>query len=270
VTSTPASPAWRYAKSGYKRVSGWLTPLAVEEFVVLMNSQRDLGIGGPVCEVGAHLGKTFILLHLLAADDEFAVAFDLYELQNEQVGRERKRRLLDYLHEHGGDPARIGIVTCDSLTLTPAQVQEACKGQPRMFSIDAGRSAGAVFSDLALAKASIREGGLVSITDYFQEGWPEVSEGAARFMHERGGLHPVAIGGNKFFLTDSAGAASKYHGALTREFGNRVRPSVAFGMPVLLLRPETLRTRLTRTKLWRSVRGTSFAAQLRALGTRGR
>jgi hypothetical protein len=269
MTHTPGSAA-RYAKTGYKRVSGWLTPLAVEEFVLLMNTQQTLGIGGPVCEVGVHLGKTFILLHLLAADDEFSVAFDLYELQNEEVGRERKRRLLEYLREHGGDAARVGIVTCDSLTLTPSQVEDACKGRPRMFSIDAGRSAGAVFSDLTVAKDSIRQGGLVSLTDYFQEGWPEVSEGAARFMHERGGLHPVAIGGNKFFLTDSAGAASNYHHALSSEFGNRVRRSVVFGMPVLLLRPETLRTRLTRTRLWRAIRGTAFAARLRALGTRGR
>ena len=260
----------RYASAGYRRVSGWLTPLAVEGFVLLMNTQRKLGIGGPVCEVGVHLGKTFILLHLLTANDEFSVAFDLYELQNEEVGRERKRRLLEYLREHGGDAARVGIVTCDSLTLNPAQVEAACRGRPRIFSIDAGRSAGAVFSDLALAKDSIREGGIVSLTDYFQEGWPEVSEGAVRFMHERGGLHPVAIGGNKFYLTDSAGAAAKYQDALTSEFANRVRPSVVFGMPVLLLRPETLRTRVTRTKLWRAVRGTVLAARLRALGTRGR
>lgn len=52
-------PAWqRYARSGYRSVSGWLTGLAVVEFVQLLLQQDRMGVRGPVCEVGAHLGQS--------------------------------------------------------------------------------------------------------------------------------------------------------------------------------------------------------------------
>lgn len=260
----------QYARSGYRQVPGWLTGLAVLEFVQLMLQQRRLGIEGPVCEVGAHLGRTFVLLHLLTRDPETSVAFDLYELQDPAVGAERKRRLLGYLARHGGDERRIALVTCDSRDLTAAEVRASCRGSPRLFSIDAGRTAAAVESDLRLAAHSVCAGALVSLTDYFQEGWPEVSEGACRFMNSVGGLVPVAIGGNKFFLTTSAEFAARYQAGLAETFGNQARAAVIFGAPVVLIKPATLRTRLARTRIWRALRHTALARRLRLLGVRGR
>ena len=260
----------RYARGGFRRVPGWLTPLAALEFAHLMRAQEKSGIRGPVCEVGAHLGRTFILLHLLARDDEFSAAFDLFELQDVRVGRTRKRRLGEYLAKHGGDARRVALIDCDSTTLTPQAVRAACHGAPRMFSIDAGRSADALASDLALGAGSICPGGIVSITDYFQEGWPEVSEGACRFMRENGKLVPLAIGGNKFFFTDTAQHAESYREVLAAAFGNEARSSRIFGAPVLLIREPSLRTRLARTRLWRALRGTAIGSRIRNIGVRGR
>jgi hypothetical protein len=271
MNTTDDDRRWqRYASSGYRRVSGWLSDLAVLEFVQLMLQQRNLGVEGPVCEVGAHLGRTFILLHLLTRGAEMSVAFDLYELQDPAVGAERKRRLNEYLARHGGDARRVALMTCDSQNLTPAEVRSACQGAPRLFSIDAGRTAAAVESDMRLAAQSVCAGGLVSITDFFQEAWPEVSEGACRFMSAERSLVPVAIGGNKFFFTTSTEFAAHYQRGLAEAFGNQARPSVMFGLPVLQIRAATVRTRLARTKLWRAVRHTALARKLRTLGVRGR
>jgi hypothetical protein len=265
------TPGWqRYARGGYRRVPGWLSPLAAEQFALLLRSQEGMGITGPVCELGAHLGRTFILLHLLARPGEFSVAFDLYELQHVEGGRERKRRLREYLKRHGGDEARMQLVDCDSGRLTAAEVKASCRGSPRMFSIDAGRSAHALQNDLTLAADSICPGGLVSITDYFQERWPEVSEGTCRFMAQAGRLVPVAIGGNKFFFTDRAEAAEAYREMLAREFGNQARVAEIFGTPVLWIHPASWRTRLARTSLWRALRHTALGHRLRNLGVRGR
>ena len=265
------APVWqRYARGGFKRVPGWLSPLAAQQFALLLRSQEGMGISGPVCELGAHLGRTFILLHLLARPEESSVAFDLYELQDVAGGRERKRRLREYLKRHGGDNSRVTLVDCDSLRLSAAEVRAACQGSPRVFSIDAGRSAGALENDLALAADSICPGGLVCITDYFQERWPEVSEGTCRFMRQAARLVPVAIGGNKFFFTDGPEAAAAYRATLGQAFGNQARASEIFGAPVLLIRPASLRTRLARTSLWRALRDTSLGARLRNLGVRGR
>jgi hypothetical protein len=271
MTRAVTPPRWqRYVEGGFKRVPGWLTPLAAQEFALLLRSQEALGITGPVCEVGAHLGRTFILLHLLARPEEFSVAFDLYELQDLEGGRVRKNRLREYLSRHGGDSTRLALVDCDSLRLTAAEIQAACRGRPRMFSIDAGRSTAAVENDLALAADCLCPKGLVSITDYFQERWPEVSEGTCRFMERKGRLLPVAIGGNKFFFTNDAQAAANYRQSLTHAFGNQVRAMEIFGSPVLWIRPASLRTRLARTPLWRALRETAVGQRLRNLGVKGR
>jgi hypothetical protein len=259
-----------YLARGFKRVPGWLSALAAEIYAELMCHQLRHHLMGPVCEVGAHLGRTLILLHLSSRPNERTVAFDLYELQNEAVGQERKRRLREYLRRHGGDESRLMMVTCNSQQLTAHEVVDHCGGLVRMFSIDAGRRADEVFADLRLAHGSIGKGGLVSITDYFQEAWPEVSEGCCRFMREVGGLYPVAIGGNKFFLTNDANRAAEYRSSLAARFGNQGRELAIFGMPVMMLRTATLRTRLSRTSLWRVIAPTGLGAALRRLGTRGR
>ena len=66
--SEASAAARAYAAGGYRRVPGWLEPTAVDAFVALLPAQRRLGIEGPVCEIGPHLGRTLILLHLLMRD----------------------------------------------------------------------------------------------------------------------------------------------------------------------------------------------------------
>ena len=134
----------------------------------------------------------------------------------------------------------------------------------------AGRSAEAVFGDLALACSVVTRGGVVSITDFFREAWPEVSEGCCRFMAGDAGLVPFALGGNKLFFTTDA----EHAGALQRELAargaGRVRTTRMFGRPVAWLPPGSLRGRLARTWLWRALRGTALADAVRASVTRGR
>ena len=258
----------RYVTTGWRKVEGWLSELAVLEIVSLAGMQRKLGICGPICEIGVHHGRTFILLHLLTQPGELSAAFDLYELQNERNGQERKRRLLENLRKHHGDLDRVRVVTADSLRLTPQRIVESCAGRPRIFSIDGGRCAKTTYNDLALARRTLCDGGLVSVTDYFSEGWPEVSEGVCRFMRDNGDLHPVVIGGNKFFLTTSKELGHVYRDALASAFGVQARWSVVFNEPVLLLTPLTYRHRIVRTRLWQTIRDTSVGRGLRTLAYR--
>src|SRR5262245_20325013 len=74
-----------YLKRGQRRVEGWLTPLAAEALVDLAGIQKRLEIRGPICEVGVHHGKLFILLHLLTIAPEASVGWDLFERQGENV-----------------------------------------------------------------------------------------------------------------------------------------------------------------------------------------
>src|SRR5690348_10124568 len=104
----------RYATSGYRKVPGFISRLAIDTIVELTLAQRRLGVRGPVCEIGTHLGRSFILLHLLTSEEEVSAGFDLYELHNERTGQDRRRRLLEFLAQHGGDPARVRVAAADS------------------------------------------------------------------------------------------------------------------------------------------------------------
>jgi hypothetical protein len=263
--------AWRsYAARGYRRVPGWLEPPAIEIFAAALRHQERAGIRGAVCEIGSHLGRTLILLHLLSRPGELAVGIDRYELQDEATGKERKRRLLAYATRHGGDTARIRLHTCDSTELGATELIGICGARPRLVSIDAGRSADAVASDLALARDVVTPGGIISITDVFREAWPEVAEGCCRFMAGNPALVPFALGGNKLFFTTGA----EYAGALRCELavlaGDRVRTTRMFGHPLAWLPPASLRGHLSRTWLWRAIRTTALAQAIRTSVARGR
>jgi hypothetical protein len=102
--------------------------------------------------------------------------------------------------------------------------------------------------------------------DYFQESWPEVSEGACRFMAQNRGLYPFAIGGNKLFFTKSRQWIGAYHDGLARMFAGQTRSAVMFGEPVLVIGPLTPRRRIARTSAWKAIRGRPIGRMLRRVG----
>jgi hypothetical protein len=142
----------------------------------------------------------------------------------------------------------------NSLNVSATRILETCCGRPRLFSLDGGRTVDTTHHDLNLALNTMCTGGVVYVDDYFQERWPEVSEGVCRFMQREGGLYPVAIGANKLFLTNSAEAARAYRDGLTELFPGQTRNSHMFGAPLLHIQPLTLRRRISRNPLWRSLR----------------
>ena len=235
----------RYLAGGYRHVHGWPPGLALLEIARLSQIQQVLGIRGPICEIGVHLGRTFILLHLLTQRAELAVGIDLHE---------RRPQILRNLAAHGGDPARVRMTVEDSLQVSPERILELCAGRPRLFDLDAGRTADAVCHDLILARQTLCAGGLAFVDDYFQEAWPEVSEGVCRFMAQSGGLYPVVVGGNKLFFTTSRESSRAYRQRLAPMFAGHSRDSAMFGEPVLLIQRLTYRRRIARTRLWQTLR----------------
>jgi len=259
--------AERYARRGYKRVEGWLSDVAAQMIVSAAEAQYARGIRGGMCEIGVHHGRLFILLHLLTHVPELSVAFDLYELQHEQTRTQRKARLEANLHSNGAALERIRIITQDSRQLKAERIMELCAGRPRLFSIDGGRDAATTHNDLTLAHATICDGGLIMVGDYFQESWPEVSEGVCRFMlQDNRDLHPVAIGGNKLLFARSHDATQCYQDELAHQFQSHMRWSVMFGERVLLVLPTTLRTRIAGSRPWRAIRETRLGNTLRTFG----
>jgi hypothetical protein len=263
-------PLRKYASKGHRQVQGWLSDTAIVLLLDLARIQRDRGIHGPVCEIGVHHGRLFILLHHLTTAGERSVGWDLFEQQDQNIdksGKGDRQQLLVNLQRHHADLSRVAIHTANSLELKPADVQQACAGAPRIFSVDGGHTAEITASDLRLAAHAIRDDGLIVLDDFFNEPWPGVAEGTCRYMAAPAvPLFPVAIAGNKFVFTGRRETAAFYRQELAlpaRKF--RRRETVVFGEPVTvftrnvvpigtrLLRAPGIRT-LRRTLPWRAVR----------------
>ena len=80
---SPSSKALvRYALDDVEKVEDWLQNGAMTATILLSEAQRDMGIVGNVGKNGVHHGKYFILLSLLRAPQETAVAIDLFKDQH--------------------------------------------------------------------------------------------------------------------------------------------------------------------------------------------
>lgn len=259
-----------YVQHGHRAVGGWLDPSAIDIIATISRQQTKIGVSGGIAEIGIHHGRLFILLHLLRQGSERSAAYDLFEMQEENVdasGLGDKSIFLENLRKHGCDVERIVVKSRNSLDMTADEVRTDA-GAVRLFSVDGGHTADITASDLALAEASLCPGGIVILDDYFNEAWPGVSEGAARYLAPGASqLVPVAIGGNKFMFTNSAALAAQYRDAL-RALPNKfvVSDQSAFGRPVIVVQAKVVRLtdRLASTALWRRIRGTTAGRALKA------
>jgi hypothetical protein len=209
----------RYLSSGHGQVSGWLERAALEVIPVLLQRQQAMGIWGSACEIGVHHGRLLILLQLLTSGK--SVGWDLFERQDENVdksGKGDREQALSNFKTHG-DENRISLIQANSLSLTAADVIEACGGKPCVFSVDGGHTAEITESDLRLAASSLSDGGLVILDDCFNEAWPAVAEGALPLLKAQV-LIPVVVAGNKTICTNNHQAAERYR--------------TAFGLPTML------------------------------------
>jgi hypothetical protein len=249
-----------YAKRGNKKVIGWLSPIAIDVIVELANLQKQMGIRGPVCEIGVHHGRLFILLHLLTEGHEKSVAYDLFERQDENMdksGHGDKSILQKNLKRHHCDLNRITINTENSLNLTPDRVINDCGDKVRLFSIDGGHTAETTFNDLSLAAKTLCEGGIIILDDFFNEAWPGVAAGTCKYLLNNTGLSPIVITGNKFIFTNNKKLAESYIDGISqlcRWCLSKKYP--VFGSEVLIFIPikNNIKTLLAKTSVWRSIR----------------
>ncbi|HZF81427.1 MAG TPA: class I SAM-dependent methyltransferase [Rubrivivax sp.] len=245
----------KYAASGHRRVAGWLSQIAVDATCVLSRQQVSMGMRGGLAEIGVHHGRFFILLHLLREPGERSAAYDLFEMQSENVDRSgegSKSALLANLQRHADGGADAITRSRNSLHMTPAEVLNDV-GAVRLFSIDGGHTADITASDLSLAESAICSGGIVILDDYFNPSWPGVSEGTNRHFSQGSKLVPVCITGNKFVFTNTQEHAKAYRQALGTMQGAVSEFQEVFGARVLVLSPQqrSLKQSLAGSSLWR-------------------
>ena len=165
--------------SGYASVVGMSSRLAAAVTCGLMRIQTELGVRGPVAEIGTFEGRFFIAMaHALAAD-EVALGIDLFDWPNPEV--------IDRFHanceKHGVPASRRITWKADSRTLDPAETLAKVGGRRvRLFHIDGEHSRHALTRDLALATAVLAPEGVIVLDDMLHPGYPTLMVAVQQYL----------------------------------------------------------------------------------------
>lgn len=247
-----------YLKHGQHLVKGWLFPGAPEAIILLSNAQRSAGLRGGVAEIGVHHGKLFILLYLLAAEDEPAVAIDLFSQQDLNIdhsGAGDLERLKRNLRRHA-DTSRLIVHQGDSTKLTSEDLLQLGRGPLRLISIDGGHTAGITAHDLATSEGALMEGGMIVLDDCFKEMWPGVIDGVHKHFSQPRTIVPFGIGANKTFFCHPP-FAQRYANVL-RTLDRRAIEQEFLGQPIVYFdyAPWSFSRWYRKVDAWRWVRRT--------------
>jgi hypothetical protein len=223
----------RYLIIGMRRVEGWLFDYSPKFIAGLSEVQRSAGYSGAVGEIGVHHGKLFILLLLTSSGTEKAFAVDVFEnqhLNTDGSGRGDRGIFLANIRRWAGSDERVAIIARSSLEIGPEDIL-AASGRARLVSVDGGHTEECTLNDLVLAQSVLHDAGVVILDDYFNQGWPDVSAGVAKYLaRPESKLRPFAISPNKVYFTDPRYAAF-YRAEMRRKFA-REKESRMFGSAV--------------------------------------
>lgn len=175
-------------------IPGWFSFEAALMFIAYNQVLRSHGITGDVMEIGVHRGRSAVAIAALRGPAGRFVAVDTFPGADE----------LDPMaaFEHTMRAFYPDMSFCTILQTDSAQLDPTKLGATFSFChIDGGHSSEQTYLDLRFCTAISLLGGIVAIDDYFNEAFPGVSEGTARFLLDHPhSLQPVALGHNKVLL----------------------------------------------------------------------
>ena len=195
----------RYLRHGH-RVHGWLDRYSAILIADLCRFQSGQRIFGSLAEIGVHMGRLFLLLHLAKLPDEKSLAIDVFDDQHLNIDKSgygsRKRFLSNATRWCGNHDFE--IIQKSSLDLSVCEILDRI-GRCRIISIDGGHSEECVMNDLRLAEGALLDEGVVVLDDFFHQSWPGVASGASRHMIDSNmALRPFGITPNKLYLAKSS------------------------------------------------------------------
>jgi hypothetical protein len=96
---------------------------------------------------------------------------------------------------------QVDVLAQSSIDVKPEDISVR-SGRLRLVSVDGGHTEKATLNDLRLVEACLSPEGVVVVDDYFNQHWPDVSTGTAKYLLDpRSRLRPFAITPNKLYLT---------------------------------------------------------------------
>jgi hypothetical protein len=201
---TPRNPRLlRYLEGAFARIEGFVTREAVWMLDTVAEFQEARTVAGGFLEIGVHHGRFLLALEHAARPAEAGVALDVFGdqfLNIDKSGGGRRDLFEAHLASFALEPSRVRIEQGDS-TDAALRARLAAGGAVfRLISIDGGHTAGHAASDLRLAEAVAAPGAAVILDDFFNAGFPGVTEGLALYLSAGGTLRPVGVVGGKMLL----------------------------------------------------------------------
>jgi len=197
-----------FYKNNFAQIKGWLFLDFVDILIKLDQFQSENEIQGNLAEIGVYEGKLFILLYLLANNDDKVLAVDLFDRQDLNYDKSGFgctfenfiNNIKIYCHS---DAPKLETILGDSSAMLAKDYIDKCKNnfKFRIFSIDGSHRPRETMIDLANAVESLVPGGIIIIDDFFNPEWPGVMDGVTQFLRENKTVKPFCIGFNKLLLT---------------------------------------------------------------------
>lgn len=158
-----------YLDEGYDKVIGMSSRFAAAICCGLLRIQFELGVKGPVAELGAFEGRFFIALAKALGDGERALGIDIFEWPNAQVIDRFEANCV----RHGVPSEKRITWKADSNKMAPGELLAKLGGEKvRLIHVDGEHTQAALTKDLELATAVIRDGGVIVLDDMLHPGYP--------------------------------------------------------------------------------------------------
>jgi predicted O-methyltransferase YrrM len=159
----------RYLDGGYATVTGMSSRFAAAICCGLLRIQTELGVKGPVAEIGPFEGRFFIALAHALAPGETALGIDLFDWPNPEV----IDRFQANCRKHGVPDEKRIVWKADSRGMNPDELLARLGGaRPRFIHIDGEHSRAALARDLELATTVLAPAGVIVLDDMLHPGYP--------------------------------------------------------------------------------------------------
>jgi predicted O-methyltransferase YrrM len=217
----------RYLDTGYEQVPGMSSRFAAAVCAGLLNIQSEMGVSGPVVEIGTYEGRFFIALCHALAPGEVALGMDLFDWPNPQVIDRFERNC----QAHGVPRERRITWKADSKVLTPGELLAKLGGKyARFIHVDSEHSREVLTKDLELATAVLAPEGIMVLDDMLHPGYPTLAVAVHEYLERHPEMTMLAVidretivAATKFVLC-RADWCQRYEERLTAAFKDYVWP----------------------------------------------
>ena len=179
-----------YLDDGYDKVIGMSSRFAAAICCGLLRIQSDLGVKGPVAEVGAFEGRFFIAMAKALKEGERALGIDVFEWPNPQV----IDRFEANCARHGVPAEKRITWKADSNKMTAAELLAKVGGEKvRLIHVDGEHTQAALTKDLDLATAVIGDGGVIVLDDMLHPGYPTLMLAVQAYLNRHPDMTVLCI-----------------------------------------------------------------------------